>query len=151
MQVAATRTMTRKDNFGNHLIMKAYLDDNNNDTHASFHLKLKSEDRYRLLGYLDVEKNIFYCKRKSSKHLHYKTNSYGFNWEIIGEPQLYIKNIALRVDDDTLYIFPKKLISDSGIFLNFKQQGFELQKFINVNLLERYKVHIDDYKEKKLD
>ena len=40
MQVAASRTMTRKDNFGNNLIMKAYLDDNNNDTHASFHLKL---------------------------------------------------------------------------------------------------------------
>jgi hypothetical protein len=55
------------------------------------------------------------------------------------------------VDDDTLYIFPKKLISDSGIFLNFKQQGFELQKFLNVNLIESYKVHNDDYKEKKLD
>jgi hypothetical protein len=55
MQVASSRTMTRKDNFGNHLIMKAYLDDNNNDTHASFHLKLKSEDIFVKLKKIDFE------------------------------------------------------------------------------------------------
>jgi len=147
----ATRMMSRKDVSGNKVIMRAYLDENRNDTHASFHLKLVSEDRFRLLGYLDVEKSTFYCKRKSSKHLHIKSNSYGFNWEIINEPQLYIKHIALRIDDEDLYIFPKSLINTYGTFLNFKQQGFELQRFIRMDLIEQYKVDPKVFKEKKID
>jgi hypothetical protein len=136
----STRIMTRKDVSGNTIIMKAYMDENNNDVHASFHLKLASENRLRLLGDLDIQKKTFYCKRKSEKHLHYKSNSYGFNWEIINEPALYIKKIALRIDDESLYIFPKSLINTYGTFLNFKQQGFELQRFIRMDLIKQYKV-----------
>ena len=57
-----TRIMTRKDVSGNTVIMKAYMDENNNDVHASFHLKLASENRLRLLGDLDIQKIHFIAK-----------------------------------------------------------------------------------------
>ena len=92
----------------------------------------------RLLGYVDVQSATFNCVRYCDKHYHRKAGGFGFNWEILSSNLIHIKTIALRVDDDKLYVFPKKLIEEKGTFLNFKQQGFELQKFLDFNHIRPY-------------
>jgi hypothetical protein len=92
----------------------------------------------RLLGYVDVQEAVFHINRDTSKHYHYKTKGFGFNWEILNSNLIDIKTISLKVDEDTLYVFPKSLLKDYGTFLNFTQQGFELQRFLRLDIIKRY-------------
>jgi len=133
-----SKVFGKEDKQGNALIVRGFYDENKDWTWATIHLKLANLNKPRLLGYVDVQTATFNCVRDCAKHYHRKAGGFGFNWEILSSNLIHIKTIALRVDDDKLYVFPKKLIEERGIFLNFKQQGFELQKFLDFNLIRPY-------------
>jgi hypothetical protein len=133
-----SKVFGKEDKQGNALIVRGFYDENKDWTWATIHLKLANLNKPRLLGYVDVQTATFNCVRDCSKHYHRKAGGFGFNWEILSSNLIHIKTIALRVDDDKLYVFPKKLIEEKGTFLNFKQQGFELQKFLDFNLIRPY-------------
>jgi hypothetical protein len=71
-----------------------------------------------------------------AKHYHYQVKGFGFNWTILNDSYLNIENIHLLVDDKDRYVFKKDLLTRYGNFLNFKQQGFELQKFLKFQLIK---------------
>jgi hypothetical protein len=133
-----SKVFGKEDKQKNALIVRGFYDENKEWTWATIHLKLSNLRKPRLLGYVDVQTATFNCVRDCAKHYHRKAGGFGFNWEILSSNLIHIKTIALRVDDDKLYVFPKKLIEEKGTFLNFKQQGFELQKFLDFNLIRPY-------------
>jgi hypothetical protein len=142
-----SKVFGKADKQGNQLLVRGFYDENKEWTHASVHLKLAQLSKPRLLGYVDVQDAVFHVTRDLAKHYHRKSKSFGFNWEILNGNLIHIKTISMRIDDDTLYVFPKSLIRDYGTFLNFKQQGFELQRFIRFDLIKRYeKITTNDTK-----
>jgi hypothetical protein len=128
------------DDFGNRLYMRMFIDVHGISKKANVYLKLKSEEKHRQLGILDLDKKIFYCKRNTNKHLHIKTDSFGFNWQLLQDPVLSINYIHLTIDNEQCYLISKKVVSDFGDFLNFKQQGFELQKFVSNKMLKKHNI-----------
>lgn len=133
-----TEMFMNEDSQGNKLYMRVNIDENNTWQNAILHLKLKSENHPRLLGNVVFSTRTFYCKRKSSKHYHHKMKGYGFNWSILEDPTLFIRKIHLVVDDTERYEFDKSLIQNYGKFLNFKEQGFELQRFLSFDIIKQH-------------
>jgi len=131
--------MGKADNGGNELHLRIFSDENNVDVAGTIHLKLKSEGKRRNLGTLYYHDRSFHVLRDSSKHYHYMTKSYGFNWSIIDDADLNIKSIHLIVDRSEKYIIPKSILETYGRFLNFKQQGFELQKFLPMDMIRKFR------------
>jgi len=132
--------LAQDDSVGNRLYLRVFFDNETNEkVSATIHLKLKGESRYRLIGnYYFIEKTI-YLKRNSKKHYHYTTKSYGFNYNILSDPFLDVQWIVADIDD-VRYRFPKSTIDTYGTYLHFKQEGFELQKFLKFNLIKNYKL-----------
>ena len=124
------------DNQGNKLFLRVFYNENKEHVSANVHLKLQSGGKTRLLGKYDFHNKVFYCTRKMSKHYHYAAKGFGFNWRILDDPYLAITRVHIVIDDETHYEIPKSLIAQYGKFLNFKQQGFELQKFISLDLIK---------------
>ncbi len=138
MFIVKEQKFVQEDNAGNQLFMRVFIDENNTQRSANIHLKLSNEERKRFIGNYGFDNQTMYLSRTSAKHYHYATKSYGFNYRLINDPQLDIKWIVVKIDD-TIYRFPKSLIEDYGSFLQFKQQGFELQKFLKFNIIKNYK------------
>jgi hypothetical protein len=137
MLVVKEQKFVQEDKSGNQLFMRVFIDENGKEQSANIHLKLKDEARYRFIGNYYFYNNTMYLKRSSQKHYHYATKSYGFNYTLINDPQLAIKWIVVKIDD-VVYRFPKSLLDDFGTYLQFKQQGFELQRFLKFNLIKNY-------------
>ena len=135
-----SRVVARDDGFQNVVYMRIFSDETKYDVGATIFLKLKSENRRRNVGNLYLHDKSFHMRRNSQKHYHYATKGYGFNWNIINDDDLQIKTIHLTIDGIEKYVFPKSLIKDWGRFLNFKQQGFELQKFVPFDFIKKYRV-----------
>lgn len=126
------------DSSGNRLFMRVFFDEFKKPQNANIHLKLVGEKAPRLIGNFDFLTRTLYCKRKMSKHFHRKTKSFGFNWTILSDAFLDVQNIHMIVDDEEHYLFRKDVIKDYGTYLNFKQQGFELQRFMSFDIIKRY-------------
>jgi hypothetical protein len=137
--IVGSRVMAKEDNAGNTLYLRVWSDENKVDVGGSIFLKLKSESKKRNLGNLIVNDRSFHIIRDSGKHYHYISKSYGFNWNIINDADLGIKTIHLVVDKKDKYIIPKSVLETYGKFLNFKQQGFELQKFLPFDMIKNFK------------
>jgi hypothetical protein len=116
-----------------------FSDENNKDIGATIHLKLKSENKRRNIGTIYFNDRSFHVLRDSGKHYHYVSKSYGFNWNIIADDFLNIKSVYLVVDKSERYIIPKSVMETYGKFLNFKQQGFELQKFLPMDMIKTFR------------
>lgn len=118
---------TRMDKFGNALlIMKS----------GNIFLKLTKKKKRRL-GRIDRELRIFICERKREKHLMIKLNAYGWNDFLLR--LLVEKNYPTVIlnDDYGRYEIPTAEILENGCHhLHFKQQGFELQRFYRIELLD---------------
>ena len=141
-----SKVFGKTDKFGNALIVRGFYDENKEWTHASVHLKLAKLKKKRLLGHVSVQDATFHVYREHEKHYHRKMQGFGFNWELLTSNLIDIRTIALKVDDDKLYVFPVKLIKEQGKFLNFKQQGFELQRFIDYNTFRPYEKPLNNDK-----
>ncbi len=109
-------------------------------TNGLITLKLISEGgRKRNLG--RVEGDTLYVERKFS-HLHYKSNSYGFNYIIIKKGSY--KYVMLSLEDGTYYKIPRETILSLGKVMYFKntQDGdsFEVQVFLPVSIIYNFKI-----------
>lgn len=98
---------------------------------SCFYLKLASGVRERKLG--QYVKGRLVVKRNRQKHLFRKNSSYGFNYHLLKETS-GIKFVELSDNIDS-WLVPKAYILTHGEFLNFKEQGFELQTFITLDKL----------------
>ena len=133
-----SKMFANDDNSGNRVYMRVFFNEHGEHQNANIHLKLKDEKNPRQLGSYDFFTRTFYCKRNTAKHLHRKSNSFGFNWTILSDAFLSVENVYIIVDDTDHYQIPITLIKDYGSFLNFKHQGFELQRFMSFELIKRY-------------
>lgn len=137
MQVTS-KVFAKEDNSGNFLYLRVFYDEFGKEVSATIFLKLKSEQGHRRLGDYRYYDKSFHILRESGKHYHYKSSSYGFNWTIINDAELDIQTIHLVVDKIEKYVFPKTLVEKFGKFLNFKSQGFELQRFLSFKIIKDY-------------
>lgn len=128
------------DKIGNRLFLRVFIDDETNEkVSANIHLKLKDENKKRLIGNYYFHEKTIYVKRTSEKHYHRATKSYGFNYLVVNDPYLDIKWVVADIDG-VKYRFPKSMIDNYGSYLHFMQQGFELQKFLKFGLIKNYKL-----------
>lgn len=101
-------------------------------------LKLVKEKHQRKLGIIDRARRILIIHRKRYKHLHKKMNGYGFNELLISKAKTFDK--ILLKDEYGEYVFPIAKIFDHGKrYLHFKGEGFELQLFLPIEIIELHK------------
>lgn len=96
-------------------------------------LELKGK-RPKLIAQWDNLTKTLFVKRNSERHYHYKTRSYGFNAELLGS--LEIDNVNITIDREQ-FIVPITEFKNAR-HLNFSQEGFELQKFLPVEIIRKY-------------
>ena len=112
------------DKFGNSIIVENNI----------ISLKLKSESRKREIGVINPQERYFAVNRIREKHLFRKNNSYGFNHYILQNAKKFDK-IKLS-DDFGTWLIPIKLILEKGSFLHFNKNGFELQIFLPLDVIQ---------------
>lgn len=133
-----SRLLAKDDESGNRLYMRIFSDEHHYDTSATIHLKLAGAKSTRQLGYIDLTTKTFFCKRDTTKHYHYNTKSFGFNYTLLSDTMLGIKKVVVEIDNKEILSFPISLLESRGRFLNFKQQGFELQKFLELSIIREH-------------
>jgi hypothetical protein len=92
--------------------------------------------RPKLIAHYNPEKKVLILKRNSERHYHYKSKSYGFNYAILDS--LEIEQVHLTIDKEN-FIIPIKAFESARV-LNFSQQGFEVQKFLPVEIIRKYEM-----------
>lgn len=111
----------------------------NNDKTVKLFLKLKSEGFRRHIGTITKSTKTLRITRDRSRHLHYMSNSYGFNHHVLSEGTLFNK-ISLS-DQHENWKIPKEYILENGKFLFFKGQGFERQIFLSLEEITQFKIN----------
>lgn len=132
--------------FGNEIISNR--DSENNIwaiTDNTVTLKLAREGFVRKLGIIVEERFIVY--RDKAKHLFHKTNSYGFNYDVILDLERIkgIKYVDLY-DDAGLFRLSIEQIKRDGEFLFFKEKGFEKQLFVPIDKIYKYNLELPEDK-----
>lgn len=90
----------------------------------------------RTLGVMNTVTKTLTVSRTSKRHLMRKLNAYGLNdWVLHHLP---VENVHFIIDGKH-YEMSKQQILDDGKYLNFQQQGFELQIFVTVETLNKFK------------
>jgi len=106
-------------------------------------IKFVRERSAKLIGVINLENRFMFVRRTRSKHLFKKLNAYGFCYRVISEAKKF--DFIKLSDEFGTYIIPRKVMLEEGEFLHFKKQGFELQIFVNLFTLNRYKLYNEDY------
>lgn len=104
---------------------------------STIKLKLK-EHSTRTLGKINTANKTFVVYRNSKKHILFKLNAYGFNYEMLSMSK-QIENVVITTETQTFYIVPLSFILKEGEFLHFKKTGFERQIFINLDKIKQFK------------
>lgn len=104
-------------------------------------IQLKNEKVPRKIGVINVEEKTLIIKRIENIHLFLKNNSYGFNYTVLSTATTFdkVKLIEKTTAETNEYVIPLEEILKKGDFLNFKQQGFELQIFLKKEIIEQWK------------
>lgn len=110
----------------------------NNGKRIMLFLRLKSENRNRKIGIIRISTKVMDVVRKRDRHLHYKTNSYGFNQTILEQAKRFT-HIRLR-DEHCVWKIPVAYILENGIWLHHLQSGFERQRFVSLDDLKQFEV-----------
>ena len=82
----------------------------------------------RNIGWLNDSGDTFHCQRNPTKHLHYKSHSYGFNFELLRDGNFVWVIIHLPFNE--VLVTSRNHILEKGSFLHFKNEGFERQIFL---------------------
>ena len=89
--------------------------------------------------YRDAGRLCINTVRLSSKHLYRKLNAYGINVEVLLE--LGVEFVKIVSDHVDVYLLPIEVIKAEAVKDKlFRHEGFELQRYLTMTLLERYKV-----------
>lgn len=104
-------------------------------------LQLSSEPHPRKIGKIIESRKVLQVNRDSSIHLFIKNNSYGFNEALLRSATIFDKVEILEKSngENNRYIVPLNIIFEKGSYLNFKQQGFEIQIFLKLDIIKQYK------------
>ncbi len=102
-------------------------------------IKLASETKARKIGVITKSTRTMVIERERYKHLFIKGNAYGFNEYILKHAKLF--NVIRLSDEFHDWKIPVEFILKEGKYLNFKQQGFELQLFVSLEQLGPYRVY----------
>lgn len=100
-------------------------------------LKLQSESKKRRLGYIDRPARTLVVERKRGKHLHWKSNSYGFNYLFLSKAKSF-DTVTLKDEYGTYEIKVSTILNNGK--LHFKKQGFELQVFLALEIIQNHKI-----------
>jgi hypothetical protein len=118
------------DKQGNRLVM---------ETGKPFKLRLFLKGkRPKLIAHYDYDKKTLIVKKNSERHYHYKTKSYGFNYALF--ENLDIDTVNLTIDKEN-YNIPAKVFNQARV-MNFSGEGFELQKFLPIEIIRGYAVSL---------
>lgn len=123
------KTHTIEDGSGNRLIAT------HNDAIINLSLLL-ADGKSRAIGQIDKGTRTLRLVRSRSKHLMRINNSYGINYYLIENGKLFDQ--VEIVDEQNTWVVPKEYIIKHCTTLNFKAQGFELQKFISLDKLNSF-------------
>lgn len=82
----------------------------------------------RNIGWFSDSGDTFHCQRNPAKHLHYKSQSYGFNFELLRDGNFFWVIIHLPFNE--LLVTSRVHILEKGSFLHFADKGFERQIFL---------------------
>jgi len=118
------------DEKGNQILAKT------TDDIISISLKLSSEKKDRILGLVNKSERTFQVNRIREKHLLKRNKSYGFNYYVIKNAKTFDKIYLL--DDISSWMIPVSFILENGSFLQFQQQGFELQIFLPLEKIQQF-------------
>lgn len=117
---------------------KNYLLIQSNNKVINLKLKLERDKKLRKIGRVTKSTKILEVRRVRAKHLFIKGNAYGFNHYILENSKTF-KTISL-FDGIKHWKIPVEFILKEGVFLIFKQQGFERQLFVSLQQIEQYEV-----------
>lgn len=131
---------TNTDAKGNVLILSKHT----NFKIARLSLKLNGR-KERTLGDIDYNHKVIYFRRDDSKHLMYTMQAYGFNYEVIKTEGLY-DDVCVQVHHSgnhsySYYRIPRTAILEKGEVKNFSGQGFEVQIFLKLSVMEEYRTN----------
>jgi len=101
-------------------------------------LHLKGKKAGRNIGRVRLADRVLEVSRKRDKHLMLKANAYGFNEYVLREAKRFDK-IELT-DEYGTYLFSRQLVLDMGKYLHFKEEGFEKQIFLSLNIITNHKI-----------
>lgn len=101
-------------------------------------LKLKGDSKNRRIGTVTLSTKTLEIRRSRDKHLFRKRNAYGFNEYVLREGKSF--NMVWLRDEHQHWKIPVQDILEKGWYLHFKQEGYELQKFMSLTELEKYRV-----------
>ena len=127
---------------------KYYIDDHNllliGSTDKLVKIKLHLfGSKPRRIGTITKSTRTIAVRRVRSKHLFRKFNAYGFN-DYILRNQTTFDWIRLSDDEGNHWKIPVKFVMEHGKYLNFKEQGFELQRFVSLDQIEQFRVRRDE-------
>ena len=144
--MTTTKDSVKKDNDG-FVHRKFFIDDSSNnylhikqnDKIIVVGLKLGSETKVRRIGRVTKSTKTIEIRRIREKHLFWSGNAYGFNDYVLRYQDTFE---WVRLSDDTggQWKIPVSYILENGRFLNFKQQGYELQRFVSLEEIAQFKV-----------
>lgn len=128
----------RTDKLGNRLIIERAKF--HSQQYIDLYLKLPAEKYRRSIGRISVTNAQLHLHRSRNKHLLNKANAYGINHYILAEGTTFDDVVIHEEETSKIFMVNKKFILSSGMFLHFKEQGFERQIFITREWLEHYEV-----------
>ena len=82
----------------------------------------------RNIGWLNDSGDSFHSQRNPAKHLHYKSDSYGFNYELLRDGNFVW--VIIHLPFNKLLVTSRNHILEKGSFLHFANKGFEKQIFL---------------------
>lgn len=139
-KIQYTVIQTVNDNKHNQLVIKA---DIRTQKLLKVAIRLATEDSVRNVARVDLNEKKMYMRRDHTKHFHFVSKSYGFNWTVISDSvgwDTLVLAVTFGDGDKEVYEIPRSVLLTSGRILNFQQQGFEIQKFVPVELIRKYRV-----------
>lgn len=125
---------SRIDECGNEI--RVYKDADRAPDVLELRLFIRAENKERKLGLISKQSRTLFINRDRTKHLHYKSNSYGFNYMLLNDAQAF--DVVVLRDDVATYRVPREQLLKHGEFLYFKQQGFERQIFVTLAILDAF-------------
>lgn len=130
----AFRTFFLDDTGHNALLIKS------TDKTIAVYLKLATFKKRKRIGLVTKSTKTISMRRERHKHLYIKGNAYGFN-DYVLRYQTSFTHINLS-DEHTNWKVPVSFILDdkNGFYLQFKEQGFEKQKFISLRELAQFEI-----------
>jgi len=101
-------------------------------------LRLKGKKAGRNIGRVRLADRVLEVSRKRDKHLMLKANAYGFNEYVMRTAQKF--DVVELTDEYGTYSIPRQLILNMGKYLHFKEEGFEKQLFLSLNIITNNKI-----------